>query len=322
MVSAAASLADPHVERATAAAGEDPESTRLGPPAVVYSHDDMGSPEASAGNGSDGVAPVVQRVPDERSHDLKLGEEIAMRIERDIVARGWPVGELFATEAELLETYGVSRGVLREAIRLLEHHRVARSRRGRGGGLMVTEPDSYSAVRSLALLLQYQGASIADLFEARKSIEVTAVELAASRIDPAGAARLREAVSSEQQYADDLERRQVGGPRSPGFHDVHVLIAELSGNPMIRLFGDVSARMFSDLLFTWAAGHGAEEIRDASAEGSHVHERIVEAIIAGDAEVARRRMLRHLDAQERFFLSADWSRFESWLPLSEVRTAR
>jgi DNA-binding FadR family transcriptional regulator len=261
------------------------------------------------------------RIRDERDENLKLGEETAMLIERDIVARGWPVGELLATEVELLDTYGVSRGVLREAIRLLEHHRVAQSRRGRGGGLVVTAPDSYSAVRSLSLLLQFEGATIADLFEARKSIEATAVELAAMRIDDAGRMRLREALSREQEYSEVLESKEPGGPRSPGFHDVHALIGELSGNPMIRLFSDVSARMFSDLLFTWAKGQEAEEIREASAEGSHVHARIIDAIIAGDAEAARRRMLRHLDAQEAFFLSADWSRFESWLPLARGRFA-
>jgi DNA-binding FadR family transcriptional regulator len=264
---------------------------------------------------------MEDRIRFDRDDNLKLGEEIALQIERDIVSRGWPVGELFATEVELLETYDVSRGVLREAIRLLEHHRVAQSRRGRGGGLIVTAPDSYSAVRSLALLLQFEGATIADLFEARKSIESTAVELAATRVDDRARLRLREALSHEQEYADILETQEPGGPRSPGFQDFHVLIAELSGNPMIRLFGEVSARVFSDLLFTWAQGHGAEEIRQASAEGSHVHERIVSAIVDGDAALARRRMLKHLDAQQAFFESADWSRFESWLPLAHGRSA-
>jgi DNA-binding FadR family transcriptional regulator len=260
---------------------------------------------------------MTERARDDSTANLKLGEEIAMQIERDIIARGWPVGQLLATEVELLEKYGVSRGVLREAIRLLEHHRVARSRRGRGGGLIVTEPDAYSAARSLALLLQYQGATIGDLFEARKLVEGNAVELAARRLDRDGAERLREALSRERFHAADLEAKKPGGPRSPGFHDVHVLIGQLSGNPVISLFGDVSARMFGELLASWAAGQGVTDIRDASAEGSRVHERIVEAIIAGDGETARRRMLRHLDAQEKFFLSADWSRFESWLPLSQ-----
>lgn len=258
---------------------------------------------------------MTEQARDDSTANPKLGEEIAMRIERDIIARGWPVGQLFATEVELLEKYGVSRGVLREAIRLLEHDRVARSRRGRGGGLMVTEPDAHSAARSLALFLQYQGATVTDLFEARKLIEGNAVELAASRIDSDGADLLRAALSRERYYVADLEAKKPGGRKSPGFHDVHVLIGQLSGNPVISVFNDVSARMFGELLTSWAAGQGVTDIRHASAEGSHVHERIVEAIIKGDGATARRRMLRHLDAQEKFFLSADWSRFESWLPL-------
>ncbi|WP_342666184.1 GntR family transcriptional regulator [Mycobacterium genavense] len=59
----------------------------------------------------------------------KLGSTIARDIEADIVRRGWPVGESLGSEHAVQQRYGVSRSVLREAVRLVEHHQVARMRR-------------------------------------------------------------------------------------------------------------------------------------------------------------------------------------------------
>ena len=50
-------------------------------------------------------------------------------------------GDLVGTEPELIEREGVSRALLREAVRLLEHHHIARMRRGPGGGLFVMAPE-------------------------------------------------------------------------------------------------------------------------------------------------------------------------------------
>ncbi|MGV7767469.1 GntR family transcriptional regulator, partial [Mycobacterium kansasii] len=52
----------------------------------------------------------------------KRAAKIARRIEEDIVRRGWAVGESLGSEAALQQRYGVSRSVLREAVRLVEHH--------------------------------------------------------------------------------------------------------------------------------------------------------------------------------------------------------
>jgi DNA-binding FadR family transcriptional regulator len=53
----------------------------------------------------------------------------------------------------------VSRAVLREALRLVQHHQVARMRRGPGGGLFVTAPDAAPATRAMVIYLDYVGVS-------------------------------------------------------------------------------------------------------------------------------------------------------------------
>ena len=63
------------------------------------------------------------------------------------------MGEVFGSEVALLERYRVSRAVLREAVRLLEYHAVATTRRGPGGGLVVAEPQAQASIDTIALYL-------------------------------------------------------------------------------------------------------------------------------------------------------------------------
>ncbi len=56
--------------------------------------------------------------------------------------------------------------MLREAVLLVEHHRVARMRRGPGGGLLISEPDASPATRAVVIYLEYLGTTLGDLLNA------------------------------------------------------------------------------------------------------------------------------------------------------------
>src|SRR5689334_12188185 len=117
---------------------------------------------------------------------MKLAEKTAAKIESAIAEQGWPLGSVLGSDADLLEQYGVSRAVLREAVRLLEHDKVARMRRGPGGGLVVAEPDPEAVTRAATLYLRYWRVDPGRIFEARIALEVAAVKAAADRIDEDG----------------------------------------------------------------------------------------------------------------------------------------
>ena len=70
-----------------------------------------------------------------------LAAAIVAELEAEIVRVGGPVGKVIATEGELLERFGVSPPVLRQAVGILEREQIARMRRGPGGGLLVMAPD-------------------------------------------------------------------------------------------------------------------------------------------------------------------------------------
>lgn len=215
----------------------------------------------------------------------KLAEIVAERIEDEIIARGWPIGEVLGSEAELLDRYGVSRAVLREAVRIVEHHFVAAMRRGPGGGLVVTAPDIGAVIRSVLLHLQFQSIEPQDLYEARTALERQCVRLAAERITRDGVVRLQQYMAREEGL--------VAGALTEHTHDFHILIAELTGNPALRLFVQILGRLTGrQSVQPSTPAEGARWAREVH----RAHQKVAEAIIAQDVDLAERRMQRHLEA--------------------------
>ncbi|HEY2436819.1 MAG TPA: GntR family transcriptional regulator, partial [Solirubrobacteraceae bacterium] len=124
----------------------------------------------------------------------KLAEQVALRIEEEVRAGGWSVGTNLGSEAELLERYGVSRAVIREAVGLTEYLGVARMRRGPGGGLLVTVPDTSAVITAVVFYLTYRQVRVDDIFVARRPLEDLAARLAAERHSGSSIRRLEERV--------------------------------------------------------------------------------------------------------------------------------
>ncbi|WP_369032533.1 FadR/GntR family transcriptional regulator [Streptomyces adonidis] len=217
----------------------------------------------------------------------KLAEVVASRIHDDIAARGWQIGMVLGSEADLLARYGISRAVLREAVRLLEYHSVARMRRGPGGGLVVTAPEPQASIDTMALFLEYQGVTADDLRIVRNAIELGIIARVTARHaagDTEVVERLTKAVRwTTEGPADDLRKADL----------FHSELAALSDNPVLSLF----LAIITELFRRHASGHDRPLPGDTAAdEVQHVHQRILDAIVQGDAGVARHRMGRHLDA--------------------------
>ncbi len=209
----------------------------------------------------------------------KLAAAVADRIVDDVLAQGWPVGEVLGSEAELLDRYGVSRAVFREAVRLVEHQQVARMRRGPGGGLVVREPSVESVIDAVVVYLYRLGARLDDVFETRLVLEEIVVDLAPERVEEADITALRSLI----------QREAVGDAGDP--RELHMLLATLTRNPALELFVDILSRvsaLYTDL--SLVAPNVARESRDA-------HVRIVDAVLDGDRSTARHRMRRHLEAE-------------------------
>jgi DNA-binding FadR family transcriptional regulator len=224
----------------------------------------------------------------------KLGEILAERIEDEIISTGWVIGSVVGSEAELVDKYGVSRAVFREAMRIVDHHGVAEMRRGPGGGLVVTAPDLGAMVRAVSLQLHFEKIQPAQVLEARRALELDATRLAAQRITPEGAAKIKEVLAAEEQLIKETRDR----PRSRGdlpSHDFHLLLAELAGNPAMKLFVQMINRVLGE------QAPRMHSLDETATEVHRAHLRIAQAVMAGDFDAAERRMSRHLSSVLTYF---------------------
>nr|WP_232022090.1 FCD domain-containing protein [Mycobacterium basiliense] len=218
----------------------------------------------------------------------KRAAKIARCIEADIVRRGWTVGESLGSERALQQRYGASRSVLREAVRLVEHHQVARMRRGPNGGLLICAPDAGPATRAVVIYLEYVGTTLSDLLDARLVLEPLAASLAAEHIDEAGIDRLRAVLLAEEQQKPGLPAAR---------DEFHVALAQQSKNPVLQLFIEVLMRMTRRYAArTDSATVANETARVAVDHVHHDHSEIAAAVTAGDSARAKTLSERHAQA--------------------------
>ncbi|HEV7792184.1 MAG TPA: GntR family transcriptional regulator, partial [Pseudonocardia sp.] len=90
----------------------------------MIAHFDVSPTAVPAAHRERAVSAISDSTAAERAGTGKLAARVARQIEQDVLRTGWPVGEVLGSETELRERYQVSRAVLREAIRLVEHHQV------------------------------------------------------------------------------------------------------------------------------------------------------------------------------------------------------
>ena len=131
-------------------------------------------------------------------------------------------GDRLPSEGELCERLGVSRGSLREGIRMLAALGVLETRHGSGS--YVSELRAADLIGSLSLtvgLLPMEG--VLELTELRRILEPHAAALAAARIDVDTVERLS-SLLDEIEASDDFEEH------SRLDHAFHMTISEVAGN--------------------------------------------------------------------------------------------
>ena len=108
-------------------------------------------------------------------HSPKMAELVAADVRRRIVVGELAVGDTLPAEPDLMSEYGVSRGVLREALRILESESLIELRRGSRLGASVRAPQARVAAQYFGLLLQWRGTTLRDVVSSRAIIEPGAV---------------------------------------------------------------------------------------------------------------------------------------------------
>jgi DNA-binding FadR family transcriptional regulator len=210
----------------------------------------------------------------------KRAEGVAREIFHRVVAGRLQPGDLLGSEPDLMEHYGVSRAVFREAVRLLEHDHVATMRRGRRGGLIVASPSAAAVTDVVAVYLAWRQIDVAALVELRIGLELALVDLVVDRLDADGRAELERVVG-----------REVDGSEE-GSHGLHVTLAHLSGNSVLELLALVLIRLTR---LHQVRGLSKSARADLGHAIDQTHRGIVVALQRGDRDGAKRRLRRHLE---------------------------
>ena len=223
----------------------------------------------------------------------KAAEIVAKALRRKIVTRELEADEPLPPEFQLMAEMGVARTTVREALRILESEDLVSIRRGAGGGARVKTPAVPPVARYIGLLLQYEGATIEDVYRARVMLEAPAAGLLAENATPEVIDALREALAREVEAGDDL----LGQARAHG--RFHQIVVELTGGRTYEILSAVANRIIQVQADQFYGRNGTVP-PDGLGEAHRAHAKLVDLIAAGAAKDAEDLWRRHLEASDAY----------------------
>jgi DNA-binding FadR family transcriptional regulator len=215
----------------------------------------------------------------------KSSDVLADALRRQILDGTLAPGASLPAERDLVTRAGLSRGSVREALRILEAEGLLRTRPGRLGGSVVVQPDDGMLAKYVSLFVQGRRVRLESLLQAREAIEPTLAALAARNRSAEELALLVAATERVESSFADVDRF---------LHDNvgwHVAIATAGHNELMRAF----LVSIAGLIHRASAipEFANEEVRAVVLKA---HRRVLAAIVARDEDAARRRMARHMAA--------------------------
>lgn len=167
-------------------------------------------------------------------------EVIAGKIRDQIRDGKLRTGDKLPPERELAQQFGTSRNAVREALRSLEHAGLISLHKGARGGAFITDGDPSAVAQSMEDLMYLGGIDLADVTEARLSIETAIVEIAAAKGTTADFDRLDQNIDQ----VEVLTQVRDMDAKADLNMEFHVLLAESTGNSVLVLM----MRTLMDLL--------------------------------------------------------------------------
>ena len=216
----------------------------------------------------------------------KAHEQVTDQLRALIVSGQLRVGQRLPSETVLAQEFGVSRATVREALRTLAAQRLVVTSKGTGGGTRVSAPAwdyiSEFLQANMNLLTEMHDITLEDLIEVREHLEVYAARLAAERCDAQELERLRESVPASHATISRGERFGLN-------MSFHTVLLEVAGNNLLY----VSALPVFNVLQTNLARGDLPDSWFKTISTQHDH--VMQAIAAGDADLAGRQMKAHLE---------------------------
>ena len=214
---------------------------------------------------------------------------VAEAIKGWVVEQGLRAGDRLPGEAELIERFGMAKGTIREAMRILEAQGLIKTRTGPGGGSFVHEVSRQRAKALLGNYFYFKNLTIGDIYQLRTALEPDLAASLAGRLSEETLQALEDNIATYIEPARTLDEERQ---QHIAFLRFHALLAEQSDNPLLGFIIDFMVNMLSDL--TVYRKLYSPPNRELWAQGRDHQTRLVAALRHGDAEAARAIMTRHM----------------------------
>ncbi|WP_067855898.1 FadR/GntR family transcriptional regulator [Nocardia shimofusensis] len=238
----------------------------------------------------------------------KTAELIATHLRRQIVKGELKTGDTLPSEVHLMEQFGVSRPTLREAFRILEAESLIGVRRGSRGGARVLEPDPMVAARHVGLLLQLQGTTVQDVYEARMITEPACARMLAEKHTDQDITDLRAVLEDLRQIVDaGFEAVPDVATWSLASYRFHELIMQRCGNKTLAIQGAVLADIVDTHLRQALIKElgGNENMPARFRKMLRSYAKAIDLIEAGDADGAEKHWRKHMEVAAQYTFSRD-----------------
>lgn len=249
----------------------------------------MNAPSSGSGS-SESRSLATETLFSQVPREPRLSDKVAELMRETIVSRGLKPGARLPSERELGEQFGVSRTVIREAVRALTAKGLIEVRSG--SGLRVAAVDASAVTESMSHFLRGSELDYPSVHEVRTMLEVQIAGVAASQRTEDDVRRLIEACEGVEK---SIDRTEIASTKDVEFHrevarathnDLYLVVLDAIGVALLEVRREA--------LNTPAAGD--QTLID--------HRRVLDAIVGGDTEAARDAMHRHLENVQRLWYEA------------------
>jgi DNA-binding FadR family transcriptional regulator len=235
--------------------------------------------------------------------------QVAEAIKDWVVEQGLQAGDRLPNEAELIERFGMAKGTVREAMRILEAQGLIKTRTGPGGGSFVHEVSRQRAKALLGNYFYFKDLTIGNIYQLRLTLEPELAASLAGKLSDDVLTSLEENIATYSEPAASLDEERDQHVASLRFH---AILAEQAKNPLLGFVIDFMVNLLTDLtvyrrlysppnIELWKQGHDHQRqlviaLREGNADEA-------KAIMSDHMETAWKLMRRQEVEMENRFIS-------------------
>lgn len=227
--------------------------------------------------------------PSKAEPRLSRPVQVAEAIKDWVVEQGLQAGDRLPGEAELIERFGMAKGTIREAMRVLEAQGLIKTRTGPGGGSFVHEVSRQRAKALLGNYFYFKDLTIGDIYQLRLTLEPELAASLAGKLSDEVLEMLERNIAAYSEPATSLDEERRQHVASLRFH---AILAEQAANPLLGFIIDFMVNLLSDLT-VYRRLYSPPNI-ELWKQGRDHQRQLIEALRNGDATQARSIMSDHM----------------------------